>query len=150
MLVLASVRLVTIPLLLLLTFVDHRSILVMHAEWVRWLGLAVTLAGYVVILVALQTLGRNYRVYVTIQEQHRLVQHGIYGVVRNPIYLGTMLAWPGTCLVFRSWLVFPVFLYFLTFAVLRGAQEERLLREEFTSEFDAYCGRTWRLVPYVY
>jgi len=70
-------------------------------------------------------MARYYSVYVTIQEQHRPVQHGIYGVVRNPIYLGTMLAWPGTCLVSRSWLVFPVFLYFLTFAVLRGARVAR-------------------------
>jgi protein-S-isoprenylcysteine O-methyltransferase Ste14 len=149
-LVLASVQVVTIPLLVFLPYADRRHIYVIHADWPRWLGLALALAGYVTMLLALRTLGRNYSVYVTIQEQHRLVQNGIYGVVRNPIYLGTLLSWPGACLVFRSWLVAPVFLFFLAFAVLRGAQEERVLREEFSSEFDAYCRRTWRLVPYVY
>ena len=60
------------------------------------------------------------------------MQTGIYNVVRNPMYLGTMLSWPGACLVFRSWLVLPVFVYCLAFGVLRGGQEERVLREEFS------------------
>jgi protein-S-isoprenylcysteine O-methyltransferase Ste14 len=108
------------------------------------------LAGYLLSIVAVRTLGKNYSVYVTIQERHQLVQDGIYGVVRNPIYLGNLLSWPGACLVFRSWLVLPMFAFFLVFAVLRSAQEERLLREEFGHVFEAYCRRTWRLVPYLY
>jgi protein-S-isoprenylcysteine O-methyltransferase Ste14 len=28
--------------------------------------------------------------------------------------------------------------------------EERLLREHFGAKYDAYCKRTWRLVPRVY
>ena len=149
-LLLVSVQVVTLPLLVFLPYADQRGILVMHTEWIRWLGLGTTLAGYAIMLLALRTLGKNYSVYVTIQEQHELVQTGIYGVVRNPIYLGTMLSWSGACLVFRSWLVFPVFLYFLAFALLRVAQEERVLREQFNTEFDAYCRRTWRLLPHVY
>ena len=149
-LVLASVQVVTLPLLVFLPYADKRAIFVIHAEWVRWLGLGSALAGYAIVLVALRTLGKNYSAYVTIQDQHRLVQTGIYSVVRNPIYLGTMLLWPGACLVFRSWLVLPVFVYKLVFGVLRGAQEERVLREHFKAEYEAYRKRTWRLVPYVY
>lgn len=149
-LVLASVQVVTLPLLFFLPYADKRGIFVIHTEWVRWFGLGSALAGYAIGIVALRTLGKNYSAYVTILEQHRLVQTGIYSVVRNPIYLGAMLSWPGACLVFRSWLVFPIFVYFLGFGVLRGAQEERVLREHFNTEFEAYRQRTWRLVPYVY
>jgi protein-S-isoprenylcysteine O-methyltransferase Ste14 len=148
--VLTLVQLITIPLLVFLPYADKREILIIPEEWVRWLGLSVALAGYVITTVAVRTLGKNYSVYVTIQEQHQLVQNGIYGVVRNPIYLGILLSWPGACLVFRSWLVLPVFAFFLGFAVLRGAQEERVLREEFGGDFEAYCRRTWRIVPYIY
>ena len=147
---LTLLQLITLTLIVFLPFSDRRGILVIHREWVRWLGLAMVIAGNLIIVVALRTLGRNYSVYVTIQEQHRLVQNGIYGIIRNPIYLGNLLSWPGACLVFRSWLVVPAFLFFLAFAVLRGAQEERLLREEFGSEFQTYQRRTWRLIPYIY
>jgi protein-S-isoprenylcysteine O-methyltransferase Ste14 len=149
-LLLALLQLITIALVLFLPYADRRDIFVMHAEWVRWLGLTMVVAGHLISILAVRALGRNYSVYVTIQEQHQLVQSGIYGMVRNPIYLGNLLAWPGTCLVFRSWIVFPAVVFFLAFAVLRGAQEERLLREQFSADFDAYCRRTWRLVPYLY
>ncbi len=147
---LAVLQVITIGLILFLPFGDHRGILVIRAEWVRWLGSAIAIAGYAISIVAVRALGKNYSVYVTIQEQHQLVQSGIYGTVRNPIYLGNLLSWPGACLVFRSWLVLPVFAFFLGFAVLRGAQEERVLREQFGAAFDDYCRRTWRIVPYLY
>lgn len=86
-LILASVQVVTLPLLAFLPYADRHGIFTVHTEGVRWLGLGTTLAGYVVMLVAMRSLGRNYSVYATIHEQHRLVQTGIYGVVRNPIYL---------------------------------------------------------------
>lgn len=149
-LVLASVQMVTLPLLVLMPYMDKHGIVVIHAEWVRWLGLVGVVAGSAIAFVALRTLGECYSTFVTIQQDHHLVQNGIYGVVRNPIYLSTMLLWPGICLVFRSWLALPVFAYFLAFGVLRGAQEERVLREHFGAEFEDYCRRTWRLLPYVY
>ncbi len=34
--------------------------------------------------------------------------------------------------------------------IARIRAEERLLRTEFGSEYDDYCARTWRLVPWVY
>ncbi len=148
--VLASVQIVTLPLLFFLPYGDEREIMVFHAEWVRWFGLGTALAGYGVMLAALRALGRNYSVYVTIQDEHQLVQTGIYKRVRHPIYLGLMMSWPGACLVFRSWLVFPVFLYFVAFGVWRGAQEERVLSEEFKNEFEEYRERSWRLLPCIY
>ncbi len=147
---LGVLQIVTIGLLFLLPFNDRRGILVIGAEWSRWFGLAMFLGAGIIVIVALCTLGKNYSVFVTIQEQHRLVQSGIYGVVRHPIYLGNLLLWPGACLVFRSWLVVPAFIFFLLFAVLRATQEERILAEHFGPEYEAYCRRTWRLAPHVY
>lgn len=107
-LLLASVQAVTLPLLVFLPYADRRGILVMHAEWVRWLGLGTALAGYAIMLFALRTLGKNYSAYVTIQEQHELVQTGIYSVCSRNYMLGqdarsrlddcgclTWASWPG-------------------------------------------------------
>lgn len=147
---LALLQLVTLPLLVFLPFADKHGILNFAPEWIRWCGLTMVLAGNVISVVAILTLGKHYSVYVTIQDHHQLVQNGIYSVIRNPIYLSTLLFWPGACLTFRSLLVIPIVGFFLLFGILRGAQEERVLREEFREEFEAYRQRTWRMVPYVY
>lgn len=146
----AVLQIVTIALIVFLPYTDRREILVVGAEWVRWLGLAMYVGGNAIIILSLRTLGKNYSVYVTIQEQHQLVQSGMYRLVRHPIYLGNLLSWPGVCLVFRSWLVLPTLAFFLIFVTVRGAQEEKILAEHFGAEFDVYRSRTWRLVPHLY
>ncbi len=145
-----SLQVMTIGSIFFQPFMDRRGIFVIRADWVRWLGLSLFVAGGSILIIALHTLGRNYSVYVAIQEQHQLVQKGIYGAIRHPMYLGNLLFWPGAALVFRSWLVVPVFGFFLLFAVLRGAQEDRLLAEQFGGEFEVFRRRSWRLLPYVY
>jgi protein-S-isoprenylcysteine O-methyltransferase Ste14 len=56
----------------------------------------------------------------------------------------------GWSLSFRSWV--GVLLTALTVPplVARMNAEEALLASEFGAEYEAYRGRTWRLVPYVY
>jgi protein-S-isoprenylcysteine O-methyltransferase Ste14 len=87
---------------------------------------------------------------VAIQPGHQLETRGIYGVIRNPSYLGLLVTSLGWVLTFRSgigvWLVVAL----LVPLVARIHAEERLLREHFGAEYDAYFKRTWRLVPGIY
>jgi protein-S-isoprenylcysteine O-methyltransferase Ste14 len=132
-------------------YADRRGLLTFAgADALRYLGLALCAAGSAVAFVALHALGKQYSGYVTLQDEHQLVQSGIYAAIRHPIYLrGLMLAlgWP---LVFRSWLALPLPLVVAVFVGLRMRQEERLLAEQFGAEFDAYQRRTWRLIPHVF
>jgi protein-S-isoprenylcysteine O-methyltransferase Ste14 len=79
-----------------------------------------------------------------------LVQGGIYGFVRHPIYLGLLFGLPGFVLAFRNWLVLPVSLLTGLFVIMRIYQEDQLLSNQFGLEFEAYRGRTTRLIPYIY
>lgn len=134
----------------LLPFADRRNILTIEgAPSVRWLGLMLFLAGAATQWASIRTLGRQYSVHVTIQDGHRLVQDGLYGVVRHPIYLGLLLNLAGVSMVFRSWLVIPVVLMASGFLIWRIRQEELLLQRQFGTEFDAYRRRTGLLLPYL-
>lgn len=134
-----------------LSYGDRRNLLVFaDADPLRYAGLALHAAGAAIRVVGLRTLGKQFSGYVTLQENHRLVQTGIYGLVRHPMYLGGLLAFPGWTLVFRSWLTIPLTLLVGLFLAVRIRQEERLLAESFGAEFDAYRRRTWRLLPYLY
>lgn len=134
-----------------LPYGDRRNILVFaDGEAWRYVGLVLHIAGSTVRMAGLRTLGRHFSAYVTLQENHQLVQTGIYSIVRHPMYLGGLLAFTGLALVFRSWLVFPLLVVVGVFLALRIRQEETLLAESFGAEFDAYRRRTWRLLPYLY
>ena len=105
---------------------------------------------YILAFVALRALGKQYSGYVTLQEDHQLVQTGIYGVIRHPIYLRALMVFVGLPLIFRSWLLLPLFVVGVLFVGYRIRQEEKLLAEHFGAEFEAYRRRTWRLLPYLY
>lgn len=121
-----------------------------ESDALRYAGLAIHIVGVVIRLVGLRTLDRQFSGYVTLQEDHKLVQTGIYGVIRHPLYLGGALAQIGLLLVFRSWVVVPVVFLAALFLSYRIPQEERLLAEHFGAEFEAYRRHTWRLLPYLY
>lgn len=140
-----------IVLLLFLPCADRRGWLVFaDSPELRWAGVALALLGSAVRVAGLWWLGKQFSGYVTLQQNHQLVQQGIYRYVRHPMYLGAVIATTGLGLVFRSWLVFAILIWNLVFVLLRIGQEERLLGEHFGTEFASYRRHSWRLFPHVY
>ncbi len=148
---LAGVMVVMMGLVWFLPYGDRRRVLVFAgSEAMRYAGLALYTAGNVLALVALRALGKQYSGYITLQDDHQLVQTGIYAVIRHPIYLRALLMGLGLPLIFRSQLVFPFLVFIAVFVAVRIRQEEKLLAEQFGAEFEAYRRRTWRLLPYLF
>ena len=87
--------------------------------------------------------GRNRQVYAD-----KLVQGGIYGLTRNPMYVGNGLIAIGCALIVNAWLFYLVALplTFLLYASIIAA-EEAFLRGKFGAEFDEYCARVHRILP---
>jgi protein-S-isoprenylcysteine O-methyltransferase Ste14 len=79
--------LLSLSLLWFLPFADRREILTLKHNYWRLLGLFLCCIGVAVRLLALKALGAYFSAYVTLQPNHRLVQHGIYGSIRHPLYL---------------------------------------------------------------
>jgi len=138
-------------LTLFLPFADRRGFVTFpdREAW-RGTGLALVVLGTVVRVMGLWSLGKQFSSYVTLQENHQLVQTGLYKHIRHPMYLGVLIVMAGMPLVFRSWLVILVTILTLAFVWVRMRQEERLLGEHFGSEFESYRRHTWRLLPHIY
>ena len=79
----------------------------------------------------------------------RLVVRGPYAIVRNPMYLGAVLALAGAALFYESGALATYSLAFLlaTHAFVRW-YEEPALRARFGAEYDAYCRRVGRWWPH--
>jgi protein-S-isoprenylcysteine O-methyltransferase Ste14 len=131
-------------------YTDRKDFLTIDGDAVRWLGVVLYVAGGTLRIWPVFVLGRRFSGLVAIQPGHTLVTDGIYRAIRNPSYLGMLVLSLGWALAFRS--LVGVVLAALTIVPLiaRIRSEEALLRSQFGHEYEAYCARTWRLVPGLY
>jgi protein-S-isoprenylcysteine O-methyltransferase Ste14 len=92
-------------------------------------------------------LGTNWSVTLEVRESHRLVTDGIYRRLRHPMYTAFFLYSIGQALALPNWIAGPSYLvaFGLLFA-LRLRPEERMMRERFGADYDAYVARTDRVL----
>jgi protein-S-isoprenylcysteine O-methyltransferase Ste14 len=131
-------------------YTDRKGFWTLDGEAVRWLGVALFAAGGALRLWPVFVLGHRFSGLVAIQPGHTLVTMGVYGVIRNPSYLGLLVNSPGWALAFRSGVGVLLTALLIPPLVARINAEERLLQKQFGSEYDAYRSRTWRMIPGLY
>ena len=96
-------------------------------------------------------LGTNWSVTLEVRESHRLITNGIYSRIRHPMYMALGLYSIGQALVLPNWVAGPSYLVTLGLLfALRVGPEERMMREQFGADYEAYAARTKRLVPGVW
>jgi protein-S-isoprenylcysteine O-methyltransferase Ste14 len=117
---------------------------------VRWLGVALFLAGGVLRLWPVFVLGHRFSGLVAIQKDHKLVTDGIFSIVRNPSYLGLVIGVVGWGLAYRSIAGLLLAALFIPPLIGRIIAEERFLTAHFGTSYEAYRVRTWRLLPWIY
>lgn len=111
-------------------------------------GTAIVLAGVLIRLRALQTLGAHFTYAVAVGEEHALVTSGPYRFVRHPLYSGLLVLLTGLGIVLCDlWLTLGFFLYGAIFVSVRIWLEERALRRRFGAEFEEWRRRTKLLIP---
>jgi protein-S-isoprenylcysteine O-methyltransferase Ste14 len=109
----------------------------------------VSVIGLLFAVWARRSLGRNWSGAVTLKENHELVQHGPYRLVRHPIYTGLLTMLAGST-IFAGYLG-----CFLGFAIIgfclwmKLRAEEALMLQEFPGHYPAYAKRVRRLIPFV-
>jgi protein-S-isoprenylcysteine O-methyltransferase Ste14/rhodanese-related sulfurtransferase len=113
------------------------------------LGLFFLLTGLILAFLSFQALGRNFRIHAQPRPDGSLVSSGIYSKIRHPMYLAAFALFGGWILFFGSLWTVPLWVAFSILYILKVAQEERLLAEQFPA-YREYRRRTWRFLPYIY
>jgi protein-S-isoprenylcysteine O-methyltransferase Ste14 len=148
--VLAAFSVIAILIAYFPAYTDRKGLWTIDGDSIRWVGVALLTAGGALRIWPVYVLGNRFSGLVAIQHGHKLVTNGIYGVIRNPSYLGLLVSTLGWALAFRSAVGVVLAALMIPPLVARMGAEERLLRAHFGGEYDAYCKRTWRLIPRVY
>lgn len=112
-------------------------------------GVALFVLGWVLGMAGVVGLRRSLSPLPHPVDGAELVQDGIYGWVRNPIYAGLILIAVGASLWRGSGVGLLISAVLAVFLGLKARREEAWLRERF-SGYDAYARRVRRFVPGLY
>ncbi len=112
-------------------------------------GLVLIVAATLCSLAGLLALGRNLTPFPKPSAKTELVQHGIYALIRHPLYTSVFCAAVGSALIFHSWPALVASLMLGVFLDAKARHEERWLRQQFP-EYAGYERRVRRFIPWIY
>ena len=120
------------------------------------LPMGVSVAAAVVFLLAYLLYGEVLRENeylsrtVEVQENQQVVDTGLYGVVRHPMYMSTVLLFLAMTLIIGSLFSFAVMLCYIPIIVLRIRNEEKVLSEGLNGYTEYQKKVRYRLIPFIW
>ena len=117
--------------------------------WSVWSAVAVFLLSYIMYAEVLRENEYLSRT-IEVQENQKVIDTGLYGIVRHPMYSATVLMFLSMPLVLGSLPSFVIMLAYIPIIVKRISNEEKVLMNELCG-YREYCNRVkYRLFPFVY
>ena len=121
----------------------------------QWHSVPLLLCGWLLVLIAVicgiagaTALGSNLNPFPQPAPDARLVQSGIYSLMRHPLYTALMGGAVGWALVRASWPALAGALVLIAFLHAKASVEELLLRQLFP-DYATYERRVGRFIPWV-
>jgi len=116
-----------------------------------YFGSALIVVGMIIRFIAIRTLGKFFTVNLALHGDHTLIKAGLYKYIRHPSYSGSLLSFLGFGLSLNNWLslmiiIVPILITFIN----RINIEEKLLENQFGTEYSDYKKKTERLIPFLY
>ena len=117
--------------------------------WVSWAGAVAFLLAYALYAEVMRENAFLSRT-IEVQDGQRVVDTGLYGVVRHPMYSATLLLFLSMPIVLGSPFSFAIMLVYLPIIVKRIRNEEEVLVDGLEG-YAEYMDRVrWRLAPHVW
>lgn len=87
---------------------------------------------------------------VEVQDGQKVIDTGLYGMVRHPMYLATILLFLSIPLVLGSWISLLFFAFYPVVIVVRIGNEEKVLTAELSGYAEYKNKVKYRLIPYIW
>lgn len=117
--------------------------------WLTWAAAVIMLLAYGMYAEVMRENAYLFRT-VEVQEGQQVIDTGLYGIVRHPMYTSTVLLYLAIPLVLGSWASFCVMLLYPATIVFRIRNEEAVLTEGLPG-YEEYKKRVkYRLIPMIW
>ena len=118
-------------------------------KWVSHVSAAVFLAAYILYAEVLRENTYLSRT-VEVQEDQKVIDTGLYGIVRHPMYLVTLVLFLSMPIVLGSVYSFVIFLAYPFIIAKRIKSEEEFLKRELAGYSEYMKKVKYRLIPFVW
>ena len=121
----------------------------MLPDAVTWVGTALFLFAYILYAEVLRENTYLSRT-IEVQEDQKVIDTGLYGIVRHPMYSATLLLFLSMPLVLGSVFAFIIFLAYPFIIIKRLKCEEVFLEKELKGYREYQQKVKYRLIPYIW
>ena len=87
---------------------------------------------------------------IKVEENQKVVDTGLYGIVRHPMYTATIILFLSMPIVLGSLVSFFVFLLYPVIIVFRIVNEEKFLEKELVGYIEYKKKVKWRIIPFIW
>ena len=87
---------------------------------------------------------------VKVEEGQQVIDKGLYGIVRHPMYTATIFLFLAMPFILGSLISFFVFIFYPVIIVIRIVNEEKLLEKELTGYIEYKKKVKYRLIPFIW
>lgn len=133
--------------------VASREMNLLHIELqlLSWIGIILYIAGISLRFWGIIRLGKQFTRNVNVIEGDTIVSSGPFRLLRHPLYTGLFVILLGVSCYSGSLLGLTIILsFFLPVLLKRISLEESMLRKAFGQDYEDWCKRRYRLIPYIY
>jgi len=117
----------------------------------HYFGLGVIITGIIIRFASVFSLGKFFTVDVTIREDHTLKKDGMYKYLRHPSYFASLISFIGFGISLNNWIsLVLIFSAVLAVFIYRIKIEEKILIEQFGTEYLNYKKTTSGIIPFLY
>ncbi len=117
--------------------------------WAVWVGAGVFLLAYLMYAEVLRENAYLSRT-IEVQEEQKVIDTGLYSVVRHPMYAATLLLFLSMGIILDSPLSFLITLFYLPIIAARMKNEEKVLEEGLPGYRDYKAKVKYRVIPFVW
>ena len=128
---------------------DFRFQWLVLPDWVSWVAAVFFLLAYVMYAEVLRENTYLSRT-VEVQENQKVIDTGLYGIVRHPMYSATIILFLAMPLVLGSVISFVIFFAYPVIIAMRIKNEEQVL-ENGLEGYQEYKKKVkWKLIPFIW
>ncbi len=118
-------------------------------DWISWVAVAIFLISYGLYAEVMRENAYLSRT-VEVQEDQKVVDTGLYGIVRHPMYMSTLFLFLAMPLVLGSLISFLIMLLYIPIIAKRIRNEEQVLEKDLEGYTEYRQKVKYRVIPFIW